>query len=139
MADIQESSNQKLSQEIDAAKLRLDTLKREIADIHQEDKASLRQRQAEACARLDEQKARAQKLQEKITSWKNEKKQHTVEAVARWKQERNLDKLQRRAERAEDYAVDMVTVAAADFEEAESAVYDAIAARVEAEEAAAGA
>ena len=139
MADTQESSKQKLSQEIDVAKGKLEALKREIGDMREEDKATLRQRQAEIRARLDEQKARAQALQGKITSWKDEKKQHTTEAIASWKQRRELDKLRKRAERAEDYAVDMVTVAAADFEEAEAAVYDAIAARVEAEETAAGA
>jgi hypothetical protein len=139
MADTQESSKQKLSQGIDAAKGKLEALKRDIGEIHEEDKATLRQRQAELRARLDEQKADAQELRGKITSWKDEKKQHTAEAIASWKQRRELDKLQSRAERAENYAVDMVTVAAADFEEAEIAVYEAITARVEAEEAAASA
>ena len=139
MADTQESSKQKLSQEIEAAKGKLEALKRDLADIHEEDKATLRERQAEIRAHLDEQKARAQELQAKMASWKNEKKQHTAEAIASWKQRRDLAKLQRRAERAEDYAIDAVTFAAADFEEAEAAVYDAIAARFEAEEAAAGA
>jgi hypothetical protein len=48
-----------------------------------------------------------------------------------------MEKLQSRAERAEAYAVDMVTVAAVDFDEAEQAVLEAIAARYEAEQAAA--
>jgi len=139
MADTQESSKQKLSQEIDAAKGKLEALKRDIAEIHEEDKATLRERQAEIRARLDEQKTRAQDLRAKITHWKNEKKQQTAESIASWKQRREVDKLQNRAERAEDYAIDMVTVAAADFDEAEEAVYEAIVARVEAEEAAAGA
>jgi len=139
MADTQGSAKQKLSQEIDAAKGKLEALKRDVDGIREEDKATLRQRQAELRARLDEQKAQAKELQGKITSWTDEKKQHTTEAIASWKQQRQLDKLQKRAERAADYAVDMVTVAAADFEEAEAAVYEAIAARVEAEEAGAGA
>ncbi len=139
MADTQESAKQKLSQEIEAAKGKLEALKRDLAEMHQEDKATLRERQAEIRAHLDEQKARAQDLQAKISSWKNEKKQHTDEAIASWKQRRELAKLERRAERAEDYAMDMVMVAAVDFEEAEAAVYDAIAARFEAQEATAGA
>ncbi len=139
MVEAQETSKQKLSHEIDAAKGKLDALKRDIAQIHEEDKATLRERQAEIRAHLDEQRARAQELQAKITNWKNEKRQHTAEAIASWKQRRELAKLQRRAERAEDYAIDMVTVAAVDFAEAEAAVYDAIAARFEAEEAASGA
>jgi len=139
MADTQGSAKQKVSQEIDAAKGKLEALKRDVDGIREEDKATLRQRQAELRGRLDEQKAQAKELQGKITSWKDEKKQHTTEAIASWKQQRQLDKLQKRAERAADYAVDMVTVAAADFEEAEAAVYEAIAARVEAEEAGSGA
>lgn len=139
MADTQESSKQKLSKEIDAAKGKLEALKRDIAEMHEEDKATLRARQAEIRARLDEQKANAQDLHAKITNWKNEKKQQTAESIASWKQRREVDKLQNRAERAEGYAIDMVTVAAADFDEAEEAVYDAIVARAEAEEAAAGA
>lgn len=139
MADTQESAKQKLSQEIEAAKTKLEALKRDLAAIHEEDKATLRERQAEMRAHLDEQRARAQELQAKMTSWKNEKKQHTDEAIAGWKQRREVAKLQRRAERAEDYAIDAVTFAAADFEEAEAAVFDALTARFEAEEAAAGA
>jgi len=138
MAETQESPKQKLSQEIDAAKGKLEALKRDIGEMREEDKATLRERQAEIRAHLDEQKTRSQELQAKITNWKNEKKQHTTEAIATWKQRRDLAKLQKRAERAEDYAIDMVTVAAADFEEAEAAVYDAIAARFEAEEAGTG-
>jgi len=138
MSDTQESSKQKLSQEIDAAKGKLEALKRDVARMHEEDKAAVRERQTEIRAHLDQQNARAQELQAKIKKWKNEKKQHTTEAIATWKQRRDLAKLQKRAERAEDYAIDMVTVAAADFEEAEAAVYDAIAARFEAEEAGTG-
>ncbi|MES1205460.1 MAG: hypothetical protein ABUS79_05940 [Pseudomonadota bacterium] len=136
MADTQKSSKtskEKLSQEIDAAKGKLEALRRDIAEIHEEDKAALRERQAKVHARLTEQKARGQELRAKITNWKTEKKQHTAETIASWKQRRELDKLQSRAARAEDYAIDMVTVAAADFEEAEEAVFEAISARVEAE------
>jgi len=134
-----ESAKQKLSQEIDAAKTKLEGLKRDLAAIHAEDKATLRERQAEIRAHLDKERARAQELQAKMASWKNEKTQHTAEAIAGWKQRREVAKLQRRAERAEDYAIDAVTFAAADFEEAEAAVYDALTARFEAEEAAPGA
>ena len=139
MADTQETAKQKLSEEIEAAKTKLEALKRDLAAMHEEDKATLRERQAEIRAHLDAQRARAQELQAKMASWKNEKKQHTAEAIAGWKQRHEVAKLQRRAERAEDYAIDAVTFAAADFEEAEAAVYDALTARFEAEEAAAGA
>ncbi|MES1205651.1 MAG: hypothetical protein ABUS79_06905 [Pseudomonadota bacterium] len=105
MGQTLESSKEKLSQEIEAAKGKLDALKRDIADIHEEDKETLRERQAEVRARVEEQKGSAQELRTKITNWKNEKKQHTAQAIATWKQKREVDKLESRAERAEDYAI----------------------------------
>jgi hypothetical protein len=59
---------------------------------------------------------------------------HTRDTIASWKEQRATEKLQKRAERAEDYAVDMVTMAASDFDEAEQAVFEAIAARLEADQ-----
>ena len=135
MADTSDDLKQKLSQQIDAAKDRLDNLKRDLQEMHAEDMTTLSERQSEIRARLDQQKARAEQLKEKITSWKNEKVAHTRDTIASWKKQRATDKLQTRAERAEDYAVDMVTIAANDFDEAEQAVFEAIAARLEAEQA----
>ena len=59
----------------------------------------------------------------------------TRETISSWRERRETEKLERRAERAEDYAVDMVTVAADDFDEAEQAVFEAISARMEADQA----
>ncbi|MBN9622487.1 MAG: hypothetical protein J0H06_05955, partial [Actinobacteria bacterium] len=51
------------------------------------------------------------------------------------KAERDAGHAARRAERAEDYAIEAVVFAAAAFDEAEYAVLDALLARVEADEA----
>jgi hypothetical protein len=124
---------QKLSQQIDTARAKLDALKRDVTLLHEEDMAVLRHRQAEIRARLEQQTARAQKLLSDIASWKNERLAHTEDAIAAWQQQRELEKLQARAEKARKYAIDMVTVAAYDFEEAEQAVFEAVAARLEAD------
>jgi len=137
MGNTSEELKQKLSRQIDAGKERLETLKRDVQQIHAEDMATLSQRQSEIRARLDQRKLQAEQLKEKITSWKNEKVSQTRDTVASWKEQRATDKLQRRAERAEDHAVDMVTIAASDFDEAEQAVFEAIAARLEADQASA--
>jgi TolA-binding protein len=126
---------QTLSEHIDSAREKLEALKKDISDIHEEDKETLRQRQEDMRKRLDEQKAKAQKMQADIQKWKEDKVAHTQEAIGSWRQKRELKKLQTRAERAEDYALDLVTVAALDFEEAEQAVLDALAARFDAEAA----
>src|SRR5882672_5702696 len=97
---------QKLSQHIDSARQKLDALKKDIADMHEEDKETLRQRQEEIRKRLDDQQAKAQKTQADIQKWKDEKVAHTQEAIGSWRQKREIRKLQTRAERAEDYALD---------------------------------
>ena len=126
---------QKLNQHIDAARAKLDALKKDLASMHEEDVESLQERRAEIDQRLDEQRIKAEKLQADIDSWKKEKVQHTQDAVSSWRKKREVKKLEHRADRAEDYAIDLVLTAAYDFEEAEQAVLDALAARYDANEA----
>lgn len=128
---------QKLAQHLDTARSKLEALKRDISSMHEEDMDALRQRRAEMQKRLDGQKQRAKKLQADIASWREKKVAHTEEAIGSWRKRRELEKLQARAEDAEAYAVDLVNVAALDFEEAEQAVLDAVSARYEADAAAA--
>jgi len=130
---------QKLSQQIDRAREKLEALKNDIVGMREEDKETLRQRQEEIRKHIDEQKAQAQELQAGMQKWKEEKVAHTQEAIGSWRQKRELKKLEKRAERAEDYALDLVTFVAIDFEEAEQAVLDAMAARFDAQAATASA
>lgn len=129
---------QKLSEQIDAAKAKLDGLKKGLATMHEEDMQALQDHREKIRQGLDQQKARASKMQADIASWRQEKVAHTQEAIQSWRQRREIDKLETRAERAEDYAVEMVNVAAFDFDEAEEAVLEAVAARIDAEQAAVG-
>jgi regulator of replication initiation timing len=124
---------QKLSQHIDSAREKLEALKKDISEMHEEDKEILRLKREQIRLHLDEQKSKAQRLQADIQQWKEEKVAHTQEAIGNWRQQRELKKLRTRAERAEDYALDMVNIAALDFEEAEQAVLDALAARLDAQ------
>ena len=130
---------QEISQQIDAARAKLEALKGDLSSIHEEDMAALAEHQNDIRARLDQQKERARQRRFDIARWQSEKVAHTQEAIASWKQRRELDKLEARAERAKDYALDMVSAVVDDFEEAEQAVYEAVAARLEAESAVAAA
>ena len=130
---------EKLSQQIDAAHAKLEALKRDLSSMHEEDMAAFQERRQDAQKRMEEQKERAKQVQSDIARWKSEKVAHTQDAITSWKQRRELDKLQARADRAKDYALDMVSVTVYDFEEAEQAVYEALAARYEADAAGAAA
>ena len=126
---------QKISEQIDAASAKLEALKRDLASVHEEDMAALQEHQKDIRARIDQQKERVRQRQSDIARWKSEKVAHTQEAIASWKQRREVEKLEARADRAKDYALDMVSAVVYDFEEAEQAVYEAVAARLEAESA----
>ena len=101
--------------------------------------AALQEHRNDIRARIDQQKERVRQRRFDIARWQSEKVAHTKEAIASWKQQREVDKLEARAERAKDYALDMVSAVVDDFEEAEQAVYEAVAARLEAESAASAA
>jgi chromosome segregation ATPase len=127
---------QKLAQQLDSARAKLDELKADIASMHAEDMESLRQKRDDLDKRLEQHKEQAKKMQADIASWKKEKVAHTQEAIASWRKQRELQKLQARADRAREYALDLVSTAAYDFEMAEQAVFDAVAARFDADAAA---
>ncbi|HVU49408.1 MAG TPA: hypothetical protein VHL80_01915 [Polyangia bacterium] len=126
---------QKLSEHIDAARAKLDTLKKDLASMHAEDMQSLQKKRDEIDKRLDEQRQKAKELQADMESWKKEKVAHTQDAISSWQKKRELKKLESRADRAEEYAMDLVITAAYDFEQAEQAILDALAARYDADTA----
>ena len=135
MGGAAEELKQKLSQSIDMAKRKLELLKAEITELHDGDMAALSERRNDIRARLDQHKSGVQTLHGKLADWQGEKRERAVDAITSWEQRREIEKLQAHAQRAEDIALDMVNVAAHDFEEAEQAVLEALAARIEADEA----
>jgi chromosome segregation ATPase len=128
---------QKLSQQLDKARAKLDALKADIVSIHEEDMQSLSDKRADLEKRIEDHREEAKKMQAEIASWKKEKVAHTEDAIESWRKKREVKKLQDRADRASDYAIDCVNAAAYDFEVAEQALFDAVAARFEANEASA--
>jgi len=134
MSGASEELKQKLGQQLDNAKRKLELLKRDISELHSENMATLKERRAEIRARLDQQRSHAEQMQSKIADWRSETRGRAVDAITSWEQRREIEKLQAHAKRAEDIALDMVNVATHDFEEAEQAVLEALAARLEADQ-----
>jgi hypothetical protein len=131
-----QSFKEKLTLQIEAARGKLEELKKELSSLREEDREALRQKSQEIHKRVDEQKERGRELRADLEKWQQEKVAHTEDAIASWRQRRELKRLQSRAERAEEYAVRAVMVAALDFDEAQQALLDAVAARFDAEVAA---
>jgi pterin-4a-carbinolamine dehydratase len=65
-----------------------------------------------------------------------EKESEVMSTIEDWKANREAEKLEQRADKAEDYAATMTFLAVAAMEEAEAANLAAIAARLDAEAAA---
>jgi hypothetical protein len=135
MGGAAEELKEKLSQLIDAVSRKLDLLKKDVSELHGGDMAALSERRNDIRARLDQKRSLEQTLQSKIAEWQGEKRERAVDAITSWEQRREIEKLQAHAQRAADTAVDMVNVAAHDLEEVEHAVLEALAARMEADQA----
>lgn len=128
---------EKLQQHLEEAKQRMDRAKQEIARLREEDKENLRENRAEIQQRIQNQQDQAKQLRDQASEWLREKKQQTDEQVASWRQKREVKHLERRAGRAEEYAVNAVVIAMMDADEAEIAVLDALDARLDADTASA--
>ena len=65
-----EELKQKLNQQIDAARGKLDALKKEIVSMHEGDMETLREKQDELNVRLERQKDQARQLQSAVAKWR---------------------------------------------------------------------
>jgi chromosome segregation ATPase len=131
------SVKQKLQEQLSKVQQRLASAKQDIEKVAAQDRETIHQRADEIRARMQEEQEQAEKTRSEISQWLQTKKEHTEEKVASWRQKRDIERLQRRADRAEEYALNMVVNALIDADEAEVAVLDALEARLDAESASA--
>ena len=61
----------------------LDALKKELADIHDEDMQALQEHQKEIRERLEQQKEQVREMQSNMATWKQEKVAHTKDKIQR--------------------------------------------------------
>ena len=126
----------KLNMHLDQAQERLEDAKQQIEELAEENQETLRAVAQDVRDRIDQHRIRAEEVRRDVADWIEDKRQQTQEAITTWRQKRELKHLERRADRAEEYAVNALTIAMLDADEAELAVIDAIEARLDAEEAA---
>lgn len=118
---------------------RLTGVKADLEAAGDKTRAAFGERLEEAKGRLEAGRKDVEEARTRIAAYVEEKKGETSAAIEDWKTQRRVDKLERRAERAEEYALKRILVALENFEEAEVATLDAIIARVEVDEAASAA
>lgn len=126
---------QKFQGKLDDVHKKLNEITDEIASALKQDRQELIKRRDEIHQRVEQHGQRIQELRNNLKEWQQETLTHTKEAIASWREKLEVAKLRRRAEWAEDSAVDALYIAALDVDAAEEAVLDAISARIDFEAA----
>jgi hypothetical protein len=86
-------------------------------------------------AKLQAQKERVEKARLDLKARADQKVAESMEAINEWKAKREVRKLNARAERAEEYAGAAMVLALVSIDEAEQAILEAVAARMDADAA----
>ena len=124
---------EKLWQHLEGARHRLAEVRDKIANLREDDKQGLEQLKKECHDRIASQKQREQELRDSASAYLA--RQETIEEIRGWRDQHDVEKLDHRADRAEEYAVNAVVIAMMEADEVEVAVIDALDARNDADEA----
>ena len=124
-----------LRDRLNRVEAKLDHVKASVDKAGNDTQAAITAKLDEAKSKVEQSKRDAERAQAKVSAYLDEKKAETAAKIEDWKRERQLKKLDSRAEKAEDYAVSSVAFAVVAIEQAELATLEAIASRIDAEEA----
>lgn len=111
----------------------LDTVKTHLEDASKEAKTAIHSKLDVAKGKLEAKKQEIANAKTKLEERVEAKKTEVESQIADWKAKREQKKLTSRANRAEEYAAAAIVVAFACVEEAEVAILEAVAARIDAE------
>lgn len=125
---------EKLRHDLTSVEDRLSQIKQQIDRSGKETRSAIEAKLGEAKAKVEAQKKEADEALAKVKSRIEEKKSETHEKIEEWKTNRELHKLEKRADRAEEYAAACIIVAADSVTEADLATLEAFDARMLAEE-----
>jgi heme-binding NEAT domain protein len=126
----------KLHGKIDNGINHLKTAKDHLENVKMEAETAIQTNLKAAKETLEEKKQETADATARLKELVEDKKTETETAVAEWKSNRDLKKLEKRAERAEKYAEACVEMALSSVVEAEVAILEAVAARQDADNAA---
>ena len=135
MSDKIEALKAKVDGQLATARARLDEVRADIDAAADATGDKLEEKGAQLKTRFEADKAKIDEARENAQAWLDSKKQESDDAIAQWKHNREVEKLEKRADKAEDNAAACVVIAAAAIDDAQFAILEAIGARLLAEEA----
>ena len=128
-----------LRSDLTAADNRLQDLKGQLETANQETREAIQAKLDKAKANLEAQKRKAEERRHDVKSYLEEKVAEAQHDIDDWKKRREIKKLEKRAQRREEYAADTILFAMAAIDEANVAVLEALDARLDVEDAEAAA
>jgi chromosome segregation ATPase len=124
-----------LHDNLTAVEERAKSLNKSIKSATKKNQAEIQSKLEEAKASLAEKKQEFDEYRAKLKTQFEDKEAEVKSSVDEWKESREVQKLEHRAEKAEDYAATSIYLAMAMMEEAEAATLTAICNRMDAEAA----
>jgi hypothetical protein len=122
-----------LRDRLNAIEARIESAKANVESLPGKAEKAVRDKFAQAQANVKAQKDRIEKTRAGLKAWADQKMAHTDATVRQWKAKHQARNLNARADEAEMYAQDAVTLALATIDEAEEAIFEAVTARMDAE------
>ncbi len=117
---------------------RLKSLKASLQSAPKQAEDALHEQLNQAQHKVESQKQTVAKARTSVRDWADQKKAEAKATIDSWKAGHEAKKLAHRADRAEEYAVAAILVALSSIDEAEQAVLEAIASRLDADAAPVG-
>ena len=122
-----------LRDRLNAAESQLDRVKASVVSARADSQEKIQESLGQAQAKVEASRQQVSEAQTKMKAAVEEKQAETQATVEGWKAQRQIHKLERRADRAEDNAAWAVAIAVGAIESADLAVLEAVATRIEAE------
>ena len=122
-----------LRDRLNAIEARVESVKSNVKALPGKAEKAVHEKVDEARANVQAPKERMEKTRADLKAWAEQKKAETRATIHEWKTKHEAKKLNARADRAEDYAGAAVAFALASIDEAEEAIFDAVAARMDAD------
>jgi uncharacterized protein (DUF342 family) len=126
-----------LRDHLNAVEERMNRVKANIQASSDESREALEAKRKKIEAHYEADKHKVEEAKAKAANWVEGKKTETDAKIEEWKINRETHKIEKRADRAEDYATSAIYIAAVAVDEADLSILEAIAARMIADEAAA--
>lgn len=125
-----------LHDNLEAVEDRAKSLKQQIQSAPRKTQAEIQSTLDTAKTNLEARRQEFDGYREKLKTQLEERESEVMSNIEEWKASREVKQLEHRADKAEDHAATMTSLAVAAIEEAEEATFTAIAARLDAETAA---